>query len=132
MVALERAQSQAALQRKVLIVDDDLALLELYQRVLENRGFVVSAASRGEHAVEFHTQLGRFDLLITDIDMPGQSGIDLAAELTSRQPDLPVLFITGGSKFVFSEVLSPRRNLLLKPFTARTLVASIDQILTSN
>ena len=71
------------------------------------------------------------DLLITDIDMPGQSGFELAAALSAKQPNLPVLFMTGGTidDMGFER---KKRTILQKPFTARRLLASIDQMLGAN
>ncbi|MDQ2985962.1 MAG: response regulator [Armatimonadota bacterium] len=116
-------------RRKVLLVDDDAAILQLFEIVLTTHGFSVTAATGGGAAADFHARLGSVDLLITDIDMPGQSGIDLAAYLVKRQPNLPVLFITGGQYQLASSASNSRRGLLQKPFGAKALLASIDQVL---
>ena len=118
--------------RRVLLVDDDRDVLTLFQQILESSGFSVTAASEGGAAAKFHSDLGGVDLLITDIDMPGQTGFELADALSAKQPNLPVLFITGGmfSDDVWKE--RPTRNILKKPFSARMLIASVDKMLRTN
>jgi DNA-binding response OmpR family regulator len=110
------------------MVDDDRDVLELFRKVLEVSGFLVTVACGGRDAARIHSQLARVDLLITDINMPDQSGIDLAEELSAKQPDLPVLFITGGSTFVETRIGS-RRGLLRKPFAPSALLNSVDVML---
>ncbi len=118
--------------RTVLLVDDDSDVLALFKTILETSGFSVTAASGGGAAAKLHADLGGFDLLITDIDMPGQTGFELADALSIKQPDLLVLFITGGLTSEITRTGLTQRNILQKPFTARTLLASVDQALSTN
>src|SRR5687767_9440876 len=121
MAALAREGQTSAGQRRasVLLVDDDAAILQLLGMVLKTHGFHVTTATEGRAAAEFHARLGSVDLLITDIDMPGQSGLNLAAELAKRQPNLPVLFITGGQHHIADGGSRPTQRLLHKPFAPR-------------
>lgn len=118
--------------RKVLLVDDDIEVLALFKTVLESSGFSVTAASEGGAAAKFHSDFGGFDLLITDIEMPGQTGFELADALSKKQPNLMVLFITGGLASEVARIGLPKRKILQKPFTARTLLASVDKMLSTN
>lgn len=92
----------------------------------------MTAASGGGAAAKFHSELGGVDLLITDIEMPGQTGFELADALSMKQPNLPVLFITGGHFPEDSCKEQPWRNILRKPLTARMLLASVDKMLSTN
>ena len=79
---------------KILVVDDDRALCELLEEDLSRRGHQVSTALKVVDAREFlHQQ--EFDAVLTDLNMPGISGIDLCAELHDNRPDLPVVIMTA-------------------------------------
>src|SRR5260221_12547906 len=77
---------------KILLVDDDAGVREYTAQVLEDAGYAVRVAA---HADEAETILGTgepFDLLITDIVMPGRNGIELAQALNRTRPDVKGLF----------------------------------------
>ena len=79
----------------VLIVEDDQVLRDLISRVLETEGYRVAAASDGEAALLAFDDEGPIELLVADWQIPGMTGVELAAELRRRQPGLPVLLVTG-------------------------------------
>lgn len=78
----------------ILVAEDDVAVKKFVCRALEHRGHRVTAVDDGVQALEA-LQDSRFDLLITDIVMPGLDGIGLALRVTRDQPDLPILLMTG-------------------------------------
>lgn len=111
----------AGKQKSVLIVDDEAAVRDLVQALLRHGGYQVEAA---ENAAEALTKLeGKpFDLVITDLVMPGMKGDELAREIKKRRPDLPVVLLTGHTP----EVLSPDFSLVLsKPFSREQLCQTI-------
>lgn len=118
--------------RKVLLVDDDRDVLALFKKILEMSGFSVAAATGGGAAAKLHSELGGVDLLITDTEMPDQTGFELAAALSAKQPNLPVLFTTRGLTSEDTPTSFPQRNILQKPIAARTLLASVDKMLSNN
>ncbi len=77
-----------------MAVDDDPNILAMFKRALEGVGLEVTAASSGEQAVE---QLGvrRFDVILSDIAMPGMGGIELLKRVRAVDPDVPLILITG-------------------------------------
>ncbi len=81
---------------RILVVDDDELVRSLTVRVLERAGYSVVSAASAAHALEL---VGRdsIDLVVSDVVMPGLTGVELLTELRSRKPDLPVLLMTGGS-----------------------------------
>jgi len=81
--------------RKVLVVDDDAVVGKSFNRVLtRDKGYVVITAQNGTEALEkMCTQ--NYDMVFTDIKMPGMDGVELAAEVKARQPWTPVVIITG-------------------------------------
>ena len=103
----------------VLLVEDDEALRGLVVRILERAGYHVLVAESGGCALETSDGYeGPLDLLLTDIVMPGISGIDLAERLRERRPETPVLFMSGylDEQLHGDGRMDPSSELLLKPF----------------
>ena len=80
--------------KKVLIVDDDPVVATSFDRVLSGKGYAVIKASNGAEALE-KLAAERYDLVFTDIRMPGMSGIEVAERVKASQPWLPVVIVTG-------------------------------------
>ncbi|MDW7773466.1 MAG: sigma-54 dependent transcriptional regulator [Desulfobulbaceae bacterium] len=78
----------------ILIIDDELSMREFLKILLEKDGHAVRVASNGAAALQL-TANNDFDLVISDIRMPGMSGLDLLAELKQNNSELPVIMITA-------------------------------------
>jgi EAL domain-containing protein (putative c-di-GMP-specific phosphodiesterase class I)/ActR/RegA family two-component response regulator len=78
----------------ILVADDDQILLRAYARVLTTNGYRVETAADGQSALEAF-QKRRFDLILSDIDMPGLSGIELLEAVRAHDLDVPVVLVTG-------------------------------------
>jgi two-component system, cell cycle sensor histidine kinase and response regulator CckA len=109
----------------ILVVDDEPSDVEMARKTLENLGYRVVTAGDAGTAVQLYRELGEpIALLIADVAMAPVNGCDLALQLTAKQPDLKVLFISG---YTGAEVLRrdgiPGLNaaFLRKPFTAQQL-----------
>ena len=74
---------------------------------------------------------GRIDLLVTDVVMPGWSGLELAKHFQTARPEMRVLFVSGhtGQALTSRGVLPPDVNLLVKPVSSRTLVETVQKVL---
>jgi len=79
---------------RVLLVDDQDELRELFRRTLRKDGHEVVTAANGRAAVELARE-SRFDVVISDVRMPDMTGVELLQELHERDPDLPVLLVSG-------------------------------------
>ncbi len=79
---------------KVLVVDDDPVVAKSFDRVLSGKGYAVITASNGQEALS-KLDAEKYDLVFTDIKMPGMSGLEMAEQLKLRQPWLPVVIVTG-------------------------------------
>src|SRR5271169_487188 len=90
------AQSGAG-QRSVLVVDDDDAFARAVQKTLERAGFEVIVAENGTAAVQTITSRP-FDVIVTDIQMPGMSGVELLGIVRAYDLDVPVILMTGEPK----------------------------------
>ena len=116
----------------ILLVEDADPLRKLAQAFLESNGFRVLSAPSGEAALEIAAHhSGNFDLLLTDVVMPGMNGRVLAEQLSIRQPGLKVLFMSGYTdSFIAGHgVLQEGTNLLHKPFTEEILISNVRGVL---
>ncbi len=116
---------------RVLLVEDDQTVRDLAAEILEADGFIVTVAHDGAHAsrIAEATRIA-FDLLITDIVLPGMSGLDLAQTLRARWPELRVLLTSGYSEEAISRYGEvPRGGYLDKPYALDELVARARQML---
>jgi CheY-like chemotaxis protein len=116
---------------KILLADDDGAMRAIIERTLRIAGHDVTAVIGGVEAVE-QLQLapGRFDLLLTDVQMPGVDGLELAKRALAFEPNLKVVLMSGYVEQLAraSELTGPRVATIAKPFTIdqiRTLVESL-------
>ncbi|OGD24614.1 MAG: hypothetical protein A2Y56_11290 [Candidatus Aminicenantes bacterium RBG_13_63_10] len=82
------------MKKKILVVEDEKALCLLYKEVLTEDGYDVTTVPGAEAALEAMAK-ERFDLIVTDIRMPGPSGIDLVTRVLCRQPDIPIIINTA-------------------------------------
>jgi len=102
--------------RKVLLVDDNLDLLELVIDTLHVLGHEVIAAENAEMALDTLRSVPDVQVLISDVMMPGMSGIELARRARQMHPGLVVLLVSGRSDLVAAEVASNEFDFLPKPY----------------
>ncbi|OIQ46265.1 MAG: hypothetical protein BM558_00350 [Roseobacter sp. MedPE-SW] len=117
---------------RILLAEDDAAVQEVLVKTLENAGYAVTAASSGDAAKAIFETDPSFDLLITDIVMPGKLlGTTLSAELRLLAPGLPVIFMSGyaSEATVHGNGLRPDDIRLMKPVRRRDLINAIHKIL---
>ena len=118
--------------KHILIVDDELLLVKVNKRRLENLGYKVTATTDSKDALEkVREQKEQFDLIITDQTMPGLTGADLAQEVLKLHPDMPIIMCTG-----HSDIISERDALALgikkyifKPIQGDELVNAVREVL---
>jgi PAS domain S-box-containing protein len=114
-------------QGVILLVEDEPLVRDVAQRVLERAGYTLKVAGSAEEALLHAPGLGDFDLLVTDVVMPGRSGRELADALLEQRPQLRVLFMSGYTEdmVVKRGVLEGQMALLQKPFTPDSLLAAV-------
>src|ERR1700679_297048 len=80
----------------ILLVDDDPDIRTLTRTFLEHEGYSVFSSGDADRAAQIFRSVPQIDLLVTDLYMPGKSGMELARELKAIRSELPVLMISGG------------------------------------
>ena len=119
---------------RILIAEDDAAVRRSTERMLTNAGYEATAAADGPSALKLLGGASEpFDLLLSDVLMPGMSGSVLAAEVRRVQPDIEILFMSGfaDDATVLHDLASSRATCIPKPFTAAVLTAAIQQALNA-
>jgi hypothetical protein len=126
---------QPAFPDTVLVVDDDLAVRLILGRVLEDSGRAVRSAPSGYLALAALSAAPQtIGLVVSDVRMPGMSGLDLALEVRRSWPDVPILLM---SAYEPPEVLSSHLELadiplLRKPFTNDALLRLVGSLMPAS
>lgn len=119
-------------RRSVLLVEDDIATRGMIARHLRNSGYEVTQVESAEEVIFAATRDGRrFDVVISDVHLPGTSGIDLASYLLMKEPAQAILLITGDPDEALARDALSRGpvSYLLKPFELFELDAALRQAL---
>jgi PAS domain S-box-containing protein len=124
-----RPKEVAGGDETILVVEDELALRELVQEILQKKGYTVLEASTGTQALKIWQQhRDEIDLLLTDMMMPESlSGRELAEKVLAEKPSLKVLYTSGYSLDVVSPgfTLKDGLNFLQKPYHPETLIQMV-------
>jgi two-component system cell cycle sensor histidine kinase/response regulator CckA len=118
----------------ILIVEDELAVLDIITNILHSSGYDVLRAQSGDEALEIGKHFpGEIDLVLTDIVMPGMSGGELVQELKRMRPDIHTLFMSGYTKYtvVSPGTLQSVNTFIWKPFAPADLLQKIREVLDS-
>ncbi|MDF2094356.1 hybrid sensor histidine kinase/response regulator [Aquibaculum arenosum] len=116
----------------ILVVEDDTLVREHLSRQLQSLGYRVTSAPNGETALALLRETDSFDLLLTDVIMPGgMNGRQLAAAALELYPQLPVLFTSGYTEnaIVHGGRLDPGIHLLQKPYRRQELARKVHEVL---
>jgi DNA-binding NtrC family response regulator len=111
---------------RILIIDDEAAIRESLTDLLSLEGFEVTLAVDGPTGIE-QLAAGEFDLLLLDLALPGESGIDLLPKILEMHPTLPVIMITAYGKVsnVVDAIRAGAENFVQKPWDNEKLLADI-------
>jgi two-component system, chemotaxis family, chemotaxis protein CheY len=115
----------------ILLVDDDPDVRVLTRTFLEHEGYSVFSSSDADRASYIFRNVPQIDLLVTDLYMPGRSGLELGMELKKIRSDLPILLISGGLVDTeLTDTLGEKSwSFLAKPFRLPDLLTTVHRIL---
>ncbi|TMI76983.1 MAG: response regulator [Bacillati bacterium ANGP1] len=130
MTSIQTAQQPRPVAARVLVVDDEESIRDLCARVLSRAGYTVITAPSGEDAVALLTREA-FALVISDIRMPGISGLEVLERAKATYPEIRVVLITGfGTPQMLTRAQqSGADRILTKPFNPMELLAAVREIL---
>ena len=116
----------------ILVVDDDDPVRLMLSRLLRTQGYTVVQAANAR-AAQAAIETSVPDLVISDIVMPGESGIELRRTISDRWPELPVILISGYSAEGPAEFAArtPLTHFVQKPFAADEFIALVESTLTA-
>jgi two-component system cell cycle sensor histidine kinase/response regulator CckA len=112
----------------LLVVEDELAVRQLFTTVLRRLGYAVHEASSGTEALRLFTEhVSSIQMIVTDVVMPGMSGGELAQRVRAVRPAMRILFVSGytDDKVVRRGVLHGEEDFLQKPFTPMVLAQRV-------
>jgi len=113
---------------RVLVVEDDAAMRELLSDSLQRRGFEVVKAAGGEEALQQCAE-GDFDVVLTDLNMPRVSGLQLCERITQSRPDVPVVVVTafGSMDTAIAAIRAGAYDFVTKPFDLGRLILTLER-----
>lgn len=116
----------------ILVIEDDVAIRDLLRDVLEHHGHEVHVAADGREGLEAFHRYGA-DLVITDILMPDQEGLQTISELRQDNPDLKIVAVSGGGVIGSQTYLDRARDLgadrtIQKPFSVADVLAAVREL----
>jgi CheY-like chemotaxis protein len=112
---------------RILIVDDDAAMRQVLSLYLEAEGYEVQTAENGARALERY-QAESWDVVLTDREMPGMCGNELAEAIKRINPRMPVVLITGSDARPGDLTGAPFDLIIPKPFTREVLRNAIQKV----
>jgi CheY-like chemotaxis protein len=126
---LECALDPGSNRKVILLVDDDAVVLQFVSEILITGGYKVLTAANGPEAIQRSVDYaGEVDLLLSDFQMPGMSGIDVATTMTTTRPRLKVLMMSGFADGML--ILNEGWHFLAKPFIPSQLLALIGGLIS--
>jgi DNA-binding response OmpR family regulator len=119
--------------KRILVVDDNEALRRPLGKFLEQAGYQVETAADGNAGLKLFRQ-SPFDLVVTDLIMPGKEGLETIVELRRIQPDLKIIAMSGGgrldpSNYLPMATLLGATKVLAKPFSQDEIIEAVKSLL---
>lgn len=125
------AESPDQEEATILLVEDEDTVRKVIERLLRKLGYQVESAADAEEAIEiFKKRNDEFDLVLTDVVMPGLTGVEMSVVLKEQRPDMRFLFTSGyTSKELGGNPEAPPEPFLPKPFSMEELSRSVREAL---
>lgn len=116
--------------KKILVVEDEVAIREFEVINLRRVGYETVEASNGEEALQIYEDQGDFDIALLDISMPGMDGLTLCKELRRRSSSLGIIMLTARAQEMdkISGLMLGADDYITKPFSPAELLARVDSL----
>lgn len=120
---------------RILVIDDDTQIREMLREILEREGYEVEAAENGKDALAIQ-QADPCDVIITDLIMPEQDGVETIMEFMQRDPTVKIIAISGGGRIgprdylEMAEALGAKKTFY-KPFKRQEMLAAVKELLAA-
>jgi CheY-like chemotaxis protein len=115
--------------KAVIIVDDNVLMLNMIKKMLDEKGYLCAAFNDGREALAYLSQ-HPIDCMITDLFMPGIDGVELILTVRGDHPDVAIVAMSGGSRLGGDILVMAQRlgahAILSKPFTRAELLAALE------
>lgn len=122
--------TQPTVTNRILIVEDDAGIRSVMARHFRRKGFEVEQAAAAEEVLSrFPNRTKRFDVVLTDVHLPGESGVDMARRIHEVRPEQPIVFMTGDAdaSIARAALQDGAAGYLMKPFELFELDAIVDR-----
>ena len=117
----------------VLLVEDEDMVRAVAERALSRAGFTVTAASDGEEGLVAIANAGPFDLVLSDVVMPGMDGPTMVKALRKQQPDMPIVFMSGyAEEQLRKEIDIDNMHFIPKPFSVQQISDKVGTVLAAS
>ncbi|WP_390587402.1 response regulator [Erythrobacter sp. MTPC3] len=130
--APEPVSSDWSVGGRVLLVEDEDMVRAVAERALSRAGYDVTACPGGEEGLEAIEQGGSFDLVVSDVVMPGMDGPAMVREIRKLHPDMPVLFMSGyAEEQLRKDIDIPDMHFIAKPFSVSSISDKVGGVMQS-
>ncbi len=124
-----RGDGKSNVMARVLVVDDQEFIRDLYKEMFESRGYTVFSAKNGEEAVEhFREMKAKPDAVIMDHRMPGKDGIQTTKEILCMDPSMPIIFSSADEEVRDEAIRAGAVSFWAKPFPVGMLIDATTDI----
>ena len=115
---------------RVLVVEDNVEVGQFSTQLLQDLGYETTWAASGSEALRILSEANGFEVVFSDVVMPGMTGVELGEEIRRRHPDLPVV-LTSGYSHVLAEEGRHGFELLHKPYAVEELSRVLSRIMST-
>ena len=116
----------------MLLVEDEDMVRAVAERALVRAGFTVTAQPDGEDGLAEIANGGEFDLVVSDVVMPGMDGPAMARAIRKLKPDIPILFMSGyAEETLRNEISIDNMHFIAKPFSVEQISRKVGEVLSA-
>jgi len=131
-IADETASSEWSVGGKILLVEDEDMVRVVAERALSRAGYDITACPGGEEGLAAITADASFDIVVSDVVMPGMDGPAMVRAIREQRPDIPVLFMSGyAEEALRKDIDIPNMHFIAKPFSVAAISDKVGTVMRS-